>query len=107
MSQQQDSTTILNTKLTELLDLMTMHMATADTQLDIKPELETMIMSELSELLQHELLESVIKVDYQAEEREVQLKFNWIIHSMSVQVQQFLDRASFQAGNSHLLVIQV
>ena len=70
---------ILHGKLHEMIDMMSMHIATTKTQIDIKDDIEQIIAEEVKIMLQHDFHSSLIQIKSTSDEREQQVKFNWLI----------------------------
>jgi hypothetical protein len=65
-----------------MLDVMSMHLSTVETQVDIREEVVNMIGEHISELMLGDLGSCIIEVKFDAEDTEIELKFNWIIFTL-------------------------
>lgn len=81
---------------------MSVHLATTQTQVDIKDEVEGIIRDELHNILHNDLNGHIILVDQHSDDREVELKFNWIIYSLTVQISAFLDKSEIKSDKTSL-----
>ncbi|TNV85244.1 hypothetical protein FGO68_gene13532 [Halteria grandinella] len=89
---QEGNHTILNGKLSEMLDAMNMHLATTLTQVDIKEKIEEIIGGEIRDMVKNDLQKAVIQVGQHSEEKEVEIKFNWIVYSLAEQLESFINQ---------------
>ena len=94
-----------------MLDTMSMHMATSQTQLDIREELESIIIAELRQLLGTDLPQAAFSaIDFcgKPEVIESELKFNSLVISLHKQVLGFLEyQAALKGQVDELLVKKV
>ena len=77
---------ILNQKMNELLDLMSMHLATTSTQIDIKQEVLGLLSEEVRQMIEVDFTRAVIKIDFSSEEEGNQCKFNWLVLELARQL---------------------
>eukprot|EP00347_Sterkiella_histriomuscorum_P006212 403353633 len=92
-SYENNAINLVTNKLNDLIDTLSIHLNTTQTQLDLKDHIETMIRDLLLNLIQ-QFIELVYQLNFHGEDLNEHLKFNFVLLDLSKNIDIFLENSS-------------